>query len=64
MYEEPKSYAEQLHEKFGWPLKIKARGCTAYLVDIQPLACHDFAPIYRFPGGDSLVSESEMVPAD
>lgn len=61
MYVERKSFAEQLHDKYGWPLKIKARGYTAYLIDIQPLnAGEEPLPIYRFPGGDSLVSDCEM----
>ena len=61
---EEKSYVERLHEEYGWPLKIHARGYDAYLVDVQPLTEGRVAPIYRFPGGDSLVCESEMVPAE
>jgi hypothetical protein len=64
MYTERKSKVELLHEQYGWPLKIKARGYTAYLVDIQPLVEGRVAPIYRFPGGDSLVDKCEMVSAD
>lgn len=59
-----KSYREDLAERYGWPLKIRARGCVAYLVDVQPLLGGKVEPIYRFPGGDSLVSECEMVPAE
>ncbi|MEG2679387.1 MAG: hypothetical protein RR949_05550 [Oscillospiraceae bacterium] len=58
------SYIEQLHEKYGWPLKIHARGYDAYLVDIQPLADGLVAPIYRFPGGDGLVSDCELKDAE
>lgn len=60
-----KGFVEQLSEKYGWPLKINARGYIAYLCDMQQLnASEKPLPIYRFPGGRSLVSESEMVPAD
>ena len=63
MYQEKKSYIEELSEEYGWPLKINARGCTAHLCDIQPLnAGEKPLPIYRFPGGRSLVSECEMIP--
>ena len=51
---------ERVAAKQGWPMKIKARGEVAYLVDVQRLTGNDIAPIYRFPGGDSLVSDSEM----
>lgn len=63
MYQEEKSHVEKLHEKYGWPLKIKARGYIAYLIDAQPLTAGMVAPIYRFPGGDSLIGENEMIPA-
>lgn len=53
---------ERVATKQGWPMKIKARGEVAYLVDVQRLVGNDIAPIYRFPGGDSLVSDSEMIP--
>lgn len=53
---------ERVAAKQGWPMKIKARGEVAYLVDVQRLTGNDIAPIYRFPGGDSLVSDSEMIP--
>lgn len=55
-----KSYIEQLHEKYGWPLKIHARGYDAYLIGLQPLVEGRVAPIYRFPGGDSLVDDREL----
>lgn len=45
-------------------LKIHARGYDAYLVGAQPLLEGGPAPIYRFPGGDSLVDECEMLPAE
>ncbi len=64
MYNEQKSYVELLHERTGWPLKIKARGYVAYLIDEQPLLDGDSRPIYRFPGGDSLVSTSELIPTE
>ncbi len=59
-----KSYVEQLHEKYGWPPRIRARGYEAALIGLQPLVEGRVAPIYRFPGGDSLVSDCEMVPVD
>lgn len=55
-----KSHVEQLHEKYGWPLKIHTRGYDAYLIDVQPLMDGEAAPIYRFPGGDSLVDDREL----
>lgn len=54
------SCIEELSQRYGWPLKIHARGCDAYLVGAQPLNESDPEPIYRFPGGDSLVSDSEL----
>lgn len=57
------SYAEELSQRYGWPLKIHARGYDAYLVDIQPLTGGMVAPIYRFPGGDSVVDDCELIPA-
>lgn len=59
-----KSYVEKLHERYGWPLKIHTRGYDAYLIDIQPLVDGLVAPIYRFPGGDSIVGDDELIPAD
>ena len=58
------SYVEELHQRYGWPLRIQARGCKAHLVGLQPLAGGQVEPIYRFPGGDSLVDKCELVPAD
>ena len=40
---------EQLHERYGRPLKIHAGGCDAYLVGVQPTNESDPEPIYRFP---------------
>lgn len=54
------SYAEDLSRKYGWPLKIHSRGYDAYLVDQQPLNGEPPAAIYRFPGDDSVVFESEI----
>ena len=53
-----------LNARYGWPLKIKARGCIAHLAGLQHLEGDKVAPIYRFPGGDSLVDDCEMIPAD
>ena len=53
---------QRVAQKQGWPMKIKARGEVAYLVDVQRLTGNDIAPIYRFPGGDSVVSDSELIP--
>lgn len=58
--QEQTSAVEQLHKRYGWPLKIHARGCDAYLVGAQPLNEGDPEPIYRFPGGDSLVDKAEL----
>lgn len=64
-YAEPKSFVDTISEQYGWPKKIKARGYIAYLCDIQPLNRGEKPlPIYRFPGGTSLVDECEMIPAE
>ena len=64
-YVERKSYVEELSEEYGWPLKIKARGYIAHLCGLQPLnAGEKPIPIYRFPGGQSLVDEIEMIPVE
>ena len=55
------SFAEDLSSRYGWPLKIHARGYDAYLTDVQPLLDGEVAPIYRFPGGETIVSESELL---
>lgn len=57
-------YITRLSQHYGWPIKIKARGYIAYLVGVQPLNGESPVPIYRFPGGDSIVDDSEMIPAD
>lgn len=60
-----KTFIDELSEKYGWPKKIKARGYIAYLCDIQILnAGEKPLPIYRFPGGRSLVDECEMISVD
>lgn len=43
-----------------WPYHIRARGYDAYLCGVQPLSGAQSAPIYRFPGGQSLVDDAEM----
>ena len=48
-------------EKYGWSMKIKARGEVARLVSIQPLNDGTVEPVYRFPGGDSLVDKAEII---
>jgi hypothetical protein len=64
-YIEPKSYLDTISEEYGWPKKIKARGYIAHLCGVQPLnAGEKPLPIYRFPGGSSLVDKSEMVPVE
>jgi len=41
--------------KKGYPYKIKGNdGYIAYLVGIEPLADHDYAGIYRYPGGECV----------
>lgn len=43
-----------------WPPVIHSRGYDAYLCGVQILAGGDETPIYRFPGGPSLVDDSEL----
>ena len=65
MYEERKSAVQVLSETYGWPLKIKRDGYTAYLADVQPLNDGERPmPIYRFPGGDKVVDDSNLKPAE
>lgn len=62
-----KVYRTELQEiahKNGWPMRIKARGYVALLVGVQPLGEGKLEPIYRFPGGDSLVDKCEMIPTE
>ena len=58
------SHREEISSKYGWPLKIHSRGYDAYLSGVQPLMGGDVAAIYRFPGGESVVFEDEMNPAE
>lgn len=58
------SYVEEISAKYGWPLKIHSRGYDAYLSGVQPLADGEVAALYRFPGGESVVFEDEMKPAE
>lgn len=58
------SHREEISSKYGWPLKIHSRGYDAYLSGVQPLTGGDVAAIYRFPGGESVVFEDEMNPAE
>jgi len=54
---------ENISSKYGWPLKIHARGYDAILSGLQPLNPGEKpVPIYRFPGGESLVDENEWKP--
>lgn len=53
---------QRVANKNGWPMRIKARGEVAHLVDVQPLCGGEIAPIYRFPGGDNVVSDDELIP--
>lgn len=52
------AYIDRLRTKY--PFKIHARGYDAYLVGVQPLLEGQETPIYRFPGGDSLVDDREL----
>lgn len=52
------AYIDRLRTMY--PYHIFARGYDAYLVGIQPLLEGQQVPIYRFPGGDSLVDKSEL----
>lgn len=54
-----RSSIEQIGKKYGWPLKIHSRGYDAYLVDVQRLI-GSVAPIYRWPGGDSVADDLEL----
>lgn len=52
------AYIDRLRTKY--PFRIHARGYDAYLVGVQPLLDGQETPIYRFPGGDSLVDDREL----
>ena len=56
------TYGEILNKTYGWPVKIHTRGYDAYLVDAQPISLGVKLPVYRFPGGESLVDECEWKP--
>lgn len=43
-----------------WPQVIHSRGYDAHLCGVQPLTGGIEVPIYRFPGGPSLVDDSEL----
>lgn len=43
-----------------WPPVIHSRGYDAYLCGVQLIAGGEETPIYRFPGGQSLVDDSEL----
>ena len=43
-----------------WPPVIHSRRYDAYLCGVHMLAGGDDTPIYRFPGGQSLVDDSEL----
>ncbi|MBR4953119.1 MAG: hypothetical protein IKZ30_01245 [Oscillospiraceae bacterium] len=58
------SLPEYLSRVHGWPLRIETREEIATLCDVQQLDGGKLAPIYRFPGGPSLVSDDEMIPYD
>lgn len=58
------SLPEYLSRVHGWPLRIEAREEIATLCDAQQLDGGKLAPIYRFPGGTSLVDDCEMIPCD
>lgn len=51
-----------LAERYGnrWPVAIHARGYDAYLSGVQPLGDGKVAPIYRWPGGESVADEKEL----
>ncbi len=52
------SYIDRLRTQY--PFRIRARGYEAVLVGVQPLLEGQQTPVYRFPGGDSLVSSTEL----
>ena len=52
------AYIDRLRTKY--PFRIHARGYDACLVGVQPLLDGQETPIYRFPGGDSLVDDREL----
>lgn len=60
-YKKAESQGEYIDRlRTQWPYHIFARGYDAYLCDVQDLNDGQYEPIYRFPGGRSLVSDSEL----
>lgn len=53
------NYMDRLLEKY--PKHVTRDGYRGTLVDVQPLLDGDEAPIYRFPGGDSVVFADEYL---
>jgi len=51
-------YIDRLRTQY--PFRIRTRGCDAYLIGLQPLPGRQHIPVYRFPGGDSIISRSEL----
>lgn len=51
-------YIDRLRTKY--PFRIRTRGYEAVLCGVQPLLEGQETPVYRFPGGESLVSQSEL----
>ena len=51
-------YIDRLSTKY--PFHIFARGYDAYLCGVQPLNGGQQAPVYRFPGGKSIVDDVEL----
>lgn len=51
-------YIDSLRARY--PFHIFARGHDAYLCGVQPLVDGQEAPLYRFPGGISIVTDSEL----
>ncbi len=52
------AYIDRLRTMY--PFHIFARGYDAYLCGAQPLLEGQQSPIYRFPGGVSLVDDVEL----
>jgi len=52
------AYIDRLRTKY--PFRIFARGYEAVLCGVQPLLEGQETPIYRFPGGESLVDDVEL----
>lgn len=52
--------AQELSKRYGWPLRIHARGYDAVLTDVQPLNSGKPAPVYRWPGGENIADEREV----